>query len=150
DHLALRIVENIEVLGLHSEQLRDPGLVQGLEGGRQVRAVLDDAHGLHAKACSAMVNPLYAALPTTVFSIMSGLAREHGAINLAQGSPAPDGPLATRERAARAILDGPNQYPPMPGLPELRAAVADYYGRTQGVALDWAKEVTITSGATEA
>ncbi|MBI1250358.1 MAG: aminotransferase [Alphaproteobacteria bacterium] len=96
------------------------------------------------------MNPIYAALPTTIFETMSGLARETGAINLGQGFPEEDGPLALREVAARALLEGSNQYPPMRGLPALREAVAAHYGRCHGVSLDWAREVTITSGATEA
>ena len=97
-----------------------------------------------------MANPLYAALPTTIFSVMSGLAKELGAINLGQGFPDAPGPLAIRQKAAEAVLHGDNQYPPMPGLPVLREAVARHYGRRQGLELDWASEVTITSGATEA
>jgi aspartate/methionine/tyrosine aminotransferase len=97
-----------------------------------------------------MANPIYQALPTTIFTVMSGLARELGAINLGQGFPDEPGPRAIREKAAQALLDGDNQYPPMPGLPELRQAVADHYRRTQGLDLDWASEVTVTSGATEA
>ncbi|HWA61687.1 MAG TPA: aminotransferase [Caulobacteraceae bacterium] len=97
-----------------------------------------------------MANPIYTALPTTIFTVMSGLARERGAINLGQGFPDTDGPLAIRRKAAEAMVDGPNQYPPMPGLPELRQAVAAHYAQHQGVDLDWASEVTVTSGATEA
>ena len=97
-----------------------------------------------------MANPIFANLPTTIFEEMSGLARELGAINLGQGFPDAPGPQAIREHAADAVLNGYNQYPPMAGLPELRAAVAAHYARTQGLDLDWASEVTITSGATEA
>jgi len=97
-----------------------------------------------------MANPIYQALPTTIFTVMSGLAREMAAINLGQGFPDEPGPRVIREKASQALLDGDNQYPPMPGLPELRQAVADHYRRTQGLDLDWASEVTITSGATEA
>ena len=97
-----------------------------------------------------MANPIYQALPTTIFTVMSGLARELDAINLGQGYPDEPGPRAIRERAARELTDGDNQYPPMPGRPELRQAVADHYHRTQGLDLDWASEVTVTSGATEA
>jgi len=97
-----------------------------------------------------MVNPLYAALPTTIFSVMSGLAREHGAINLGQGYPDEPGPEAIRRRAAEEAISGDNQYPPMPGRPELREAVARHYARFQGLDFDWAGEITVTSGATEA
>ena len=97
-----------------------------------------------------MANPIYAALPTTIFSVMSGLAQDLGAINLGQGFPDAPGPEAIRRRAAEASIDGDNQYPPMPGIPALRQAVARHYGRHHGVDLDWRSEVTVTSGATEA
>jgi N-succinyldiaminopimelate aminotransferase len=97
-----------------------------------------------------MANPIYTALPTTIFTVMSGLARELGAINLGQGFPDAPGPEAVRRKAAEAVLNGDNQYPPMPGLPELRRAVAGHYARRQGLDLDWESEITVTSGATEA
>ncbi len=97
-----------------------------------------------------MPNPIFANLPTTVFEEMSGLARELGAINLGQGFPDDPGPEAVRRKAAEAVVDGYNQYPPMVGLPALREAVASHYARTQGLDLDWKSEVTVTSGATEA
>ncbi len=96
------------------------------------------------------MNSIYTSLGATVFETMSRLAAERGAINLGQGFPEDDGPLDIRAAAARAAIDGPNQYPPMRGLPELRRAVAEHYRAHHGVALDWAREVTITSGATEA
>ena len=96
------------------------------------------------------MNPLYAALPTTIFEVMSGLARETGAINLGQGFPDEPGPESIRRKAAEAVVDGWNQYPPMRGLPELRRAVSDHYRRHQGLELDWEHEITVTSGATEA
>ena len=97
-----------------------------------------------------MANPIYAALPTTIFTVMTGLAQELGAINLGQGFPDESGPEAIRRRAADETLTGYNQYPPMPGLPALRQAVARHYARHQGLELDWKAEVTVTSGATEA
>jgi aspartate/methionine/tyrosine aminotransferase len=97
-----------------------------------------------------MPNSLYAALPTTIFTVMSGLAREHGAINLGQGFPDEPGPEAILKAAAEALLRESNQYPPMTGLPELREAVARHYERAQGLTLDPATEITVTSGATEA
>jgi aspartate/methionine/tyrosine aminotransferase len=97
-----------------------------------------------------LANAIYAALPTTIFTVMSGLAREHGAINLGQGFPDEPGPLAIRQAAAEAVINGDNQYPPMAGLPELREAVARHYARRQGLDLDWRSEVTVTSGGTEA
>ena len=97
-----------------------------------------------------MGDPILADLPVTVFEEMSGLARDHRAVNLGQGFPDDPGPHAIRAKAADAVLNGYNQYPPMSGLPELRRAVAGHYARSQGLDLDWAAEVTITSGATEA
>ena len=96
------------------------------------------------------MNPVFSGLPTTVFETMSRLAREHGAINLGQGFPDDPGPADLRERGARALVEGSNQYPPMMGLPALRAAVAAHYARHQGLALDPETEVMVTSGATEA
>ncbi|WP_332764851.1 aminotransferase [Phenylobacterium sp.] len=97
-----------------------------------------------------MANPVFANLPTTIFEEMSGLARQHGAVNLGQGFPDDPGPEAIRAKAAEAVMHGYNQYPPMAGLPELREAVARHYAQTQGLDFDWASEITITSGATEA
>lgn len=96
------------------------------------------------------MNPLYANLPTTIFEKMSALARETGAINLGQGFPDAGWPRDVLEAGARALTDGYNQYPPMPGIPELRQAIADHYRRHQGIDLDWQTEITVTSGATEA
>ena len=96
------------------------------------------------------MNPLFANLPTTVFEVMSSLARETGAINLGQGFPDDPGPEDVRRAAAEAVLDGYNQYPSMMGIPELRSAVAAHYRRWQGLDLDPMSEVMVTSGATEA
>ena len=96
------------------------------------------------------MNPIYANLPTTVFEVMSQLARENNAINLGQGFPDDLGPEDVRRKAAEAVLDGYNQYPPMMGLLELREAVAKHYARWHGVTLDPQTEVMVTSGATEA
>ncbi|MBV9075958.1 MAG: aminotransferase class I/II-fold pyridoxal phosphate-dependent enzyme, partial [Methylobacteriaceae bacterium] len=96
------------------------------------------------------MNPIFADLPTTVFEVMSRLARETGAVNLGQGFPDDPGPADVRRVAAEAVVDGWNQYPPMMGLPELRQAVAAHYRHWQGLELDPEGEVMITSGATEA
>lgn len=95
-------------------------------------------------------NPVYAGLGTTIFTTMSALAAETGALNLGQGFPETDGFPEVREAAARALIDGSNQYAPMKGQGALLEAVAGFYGRTQGLSLDPAKNVLITSGATEA
>jgi len=96
------------------------------------------------------MNRLFANLPTTVFEVMSSLARETGAINLGQGFPDDPGPEDVRRAAADAALNGYNQYPSMMGIPELRSAIAAHYKHWQGVDLDAASEVMVTSGATEA
>lgn len=95
-------------------------------------------------------NPVYTGLPMTIFEVMSRLAIEHGAINLGQGFPDVDGPADVKEIAAREIVTGLNQYPPMMGLPALRQAVADANRRFYGLDIDWQREVLVTSGATEA
>jgi aspartate/methionine/tyrosine aminotransferase len=97
-----------------------------------------------------MANTLMAGLGTTVFEVMSGLAREHQSVNLGQGFPDDKGPEAVRRAAADFLVNGHNQYPPMMGLPELRQAVAEHARRFQGLEVDWQTEVLVTSGATEA
>jgi N-succinyldiaminopimelate aminotransferase len=87
---------------------------------------------------------------TSIFETMSHLARTHEAINLGQGFPDEDGPEDIRRVAAQALIDGPNQYPPMLGVPELREAVAEHTARFYGLELDPAREIMVTTGATEA
>jgi N-succinyldiaminopimelate aminotransferase len=96
------------------------------------------------------MNPILADLPTSVFEVMSRLARETGAVNLGQGFPDDPGPEDVRRKAAEAVVNGWNQYPPMMGLPELRAAIAAHYAHWQGLHVDVDNEVMVTSGATEA
>jgi aspartate/methionine/tyrosine aminotransferase len=95
-------------------------------------------------------NPVFAALGTTIFTHMSALAVEHGAVNLGQGFPDEDGPASIREAASRALIDGPNQYPPMRGRIELRKALAGHAKRFYGFDLDPDTDIVVTSGATEA
>jgi len=95
-------------------------------------------------------NVTLSGLGTTVFEVMSALAREHQSVNLGQGFPDDKGPEAVRRAAAEYLLNGHNQYPPMMGLPELRQAVAEHARRFQGLDVDWQTEVLVTSGATEA
>jgi aspartate/methionine/tyrosine aminotransferase len=95
------------------------------------------------------LNPIYTAMPTTVFEHMSHLARELGAINLGQGFPDAPPPPALSAAVLRAMETRSQQYPPSAGVPELRDAVAAFYGRTQGLALT-REHVIVTSGATEA
>ncbi|WP_030898738.1 pyridoxal phosphate-dependent aminotransferase [Streptomyces sp. NRRL F-5126] len=88
---------------------------------------------------------------STIFAEMSALAVRTGAINLGQGFPDTDGPEEVREAAVRALREGRgNQYPPGPGVPELRTAVADHQRRFYGLDFDPDTEVLVTAGATEA
>jgi aspartate/methionine/tyrosine aminotransferase len=95
-------------------------------------------------------NPVFGALGTTIFTVMSALATKHNAINLGQGFPDEDGPMAIREAAAHALLNGPNQYPPMQGVVQLRKAIADHARRFYDLEFDPETEVLVTSGGTEA
>src|SRR3954451_23534282 len=97
------------------------------------------------------LNRTLAEFGTTIFAEMSALAARTGAINLGQGFPDTDGPEEVREAAVRALRDGRgNQYPPGPGVPELRTAVAAHQERRYGLAYDPDTEVLVTAGATEA
>jgi aspartate/methionine/tyrosine aminotransferase len=87
---------------------------------------------------------------TTIFTEMSALAVQHGAVNLGQGFPDFPAPDFIKLAAAEAVAADHNQYPPMPGLPRLRQAAAAQWQRDTGRAVDWQNEVTVTSGATEA
>ena len=93
-------------------------------------------------------NSHFADLPTTIFEVMSGLARTHEAINLGQGFPDSQGPEALRRLACDGLMTGSNQYPPMLGIPALRTAVAEHYGAHQGLELS-PEHVVVTSGATK-
>ncbi|MFJ9041027.1 pyridoxal phosphate-dependent aminotransferase [Streptomyces sp. NPDC102406] len=97
------------------------------------------------------LNRRLAEFGTTIFAEMSALALRTGAVNLGQGFPDTDGPEQVREAAVRALRDGRgNQYPPGPGVPELRTAIAAHQERRYGIALDPDREVLVTAGATEA
>jgi aspartate/methionine/tyrosine aminotransferase len=95
-------------------------------------------------------NTLLANTGTTVFTVMSALATQHGAINLGQGFPDTEGPADVLQAAADALMDQRNQYPPLTGVPELRQAVSHANKRFYGLEIDPATEVVVTSGATEA
>ncbi|MBN0046925.1 pyridoxal phosphate-dependent aminotransferase [Streptomyces actuosus] len=98
-----------------------------------------------------LLNRRLAEFGTTIFAEMSALALSTGSINLGQGFPDTDGPEEIREAAVRALRDGRgNQYPPGPGVPELRTAVAAHQQRRYGLAFDPDTEVLVTAGATEA
>ncbi|WP_372350515.1 pyridoxal phosphate-dependent aminotransferase [Streptomyces sp. KL116D] len=98
-----------------------------------------------------LLNRRLAEFGTTIFAEMSALALSTGSINLGQGFPDTDGPEQVREAAVRALRDGRgNQYPPGPGVPELRTAIAGHQRRRYGIELDPDREVLVTAGATEA
>ncbi|MEV4334943.1 pyridoxal phosphate-dependent aminotransferase [Streptomyces sp. NPDC049597] len=105
----------------------------------------------HAPGSRPLLNRRLAEFGTTIFAEMSALATRTGSINLGQGFPDTDGPEEVREAAVRALRDGRgNQYPPGPGIPELRSAVADHQLRRYGLVHDPDTEVLVTAGATEA
>ncbi len=87
---------------------------------------------------------------TTIFAEMSERALAHDAVNLGQGFPDEDGPAEVLDAAVAAIRSGRNQYPPGPGIPELRQAIAAHQQRFWGITVDPADEVLVTAGATEA
>jgi methionine aminotransferase len=87
---------------------------------------------------------------TTIFSVMSALAQEHGAVNLGQGFPDFDCDPALIAAVEEAMRRGLNQYPPMTGVPALREAVARKMAALYGRSYDPAAEITITAGATQA
>ncbi|MFG2777673.1 pyridoxal phosphate-dependent aminotransferase [Streptomyces prunicolor] len=98
-----------------------------------------------------LLNRRLAEFGTTIFAEMSALALKTGSINLGQGFPDTDGPEEIREAAVRALRDGRgNQYPPGPGVPELRTAIAAHQQRRYGLSYDPDAEVLVTAGATEA
>ena len=104
-------------------------------------------------ALPTMPLPLRSRLPevgTTIFTVMSALARQHGAVNLGQGFPDFDPDPQLLAEVTRAMAEGHNQYPPMAGLPELREAVATSIRQRHGHSYDPGEEITITAGATQA
>ncbi len=96
------------------------------------------------------LNPVFANRPTTIFAVMSALARHHNAVNLGQGFPDEDGPPELIDAAIRALKAGPNQYAPVAGVPELRRALALSNKRFYSLDFDWESETLVTAGATEA
>ena len=97
--------------------------------------------------------PLQTRLPkvgTTIFTVMSGLATEHNAVNLGQGFPDFDCDPLLVEEVSKAMRAGMNQYPPMPGAPVLRESVSAKIASLYGKTYEPATEITITAGATQA
>ena len=87
---------------------------------------------------------------TTIFTVMSQLAAEHGAVNLGQGFPDFDAPARLVDALARAMRDGRNQYSPMTGIPALRQAIAAKTERCYSYRPDTESDITVVSGASEA
>jgi N-succinyldiaminopimelate aminotransferase len=87
---------------------------------------------------------------TTIFAEMSQLAVTTNSVNLGQGFPDTDGPREVLDAAIDAINGGLNQYPPGPGMPVLRQAIADHQQRFYGLQYDPDSEILVTAGATEA
>ncbi len=87
---------------------------------------------------------------TTIFSVMSALAQQHGAVNLGQGFPDFDCDPKLLDAVADAMRRGLNQYPPMPGVPVLRERIADKVEALYGRRYDPEREITVTAGATQA
>src|SRR5688572_23792420 len=87
---------------------------------------------------------------TTIFTVMSALAQQHGAVNLGQGFPDFECDPRRRDAVAAAMRPGQNQYPPMAGIPALREAVAAKIESLHRRRYDPASEITITAGATQA
>src|ERR687886_765811 len=87
---------------------------------------------------------------TTIFAEMSALAVRTGSVNLGQGFPDTDGPAEILAAATEALHGGRNQYPPGPGVPELRQAIAVHQKRFWNLDYDPESEVVVTAGATEA
>ena len=101
---------------------------------------------------NSLANPV-SKLPdvgTTIFTVMSALASEQGALNLSQGFPDFDGPEALLQAVNAHMRSGQNQYPPMAGVAALREAIAAKVSDLYGLACDADTEITVTAGATEA
>lgn len=100
-----------------------------------------------------MPSPIHSKLPnvgTTIFTVMSKMAHDYGAINLSQGFPDFEPAQELLDKVTYYLGAGKNQYPPMIGVPELRQAIAKKFADQNGIEVDPESEITITSGATEA
>ncbi len=97
--------------------------------------------------------PLFSKLPDvgiTIFTVMSKLAADHGAINLSQGFPDFEAPAELIEGVSHYMRRGHNQYAPMQGVPLLRQRIAEKVALLYGATIDPESDITVTSGATEA
>ena len=108
-------------------------------------ATFAEATGFTASFPSRLPN-----VGTTIFTVMSALATEHQAVNLGQGFPDFDCDPTLIGAVNQAMQAGHNQYPPMPGVPALRAGIADKIAQLYGRRYDADSEITVTAGATQA
>ncbi|PKO34713.1 MAG: aminotransferase [Betaproteobacteria bacterium HGW-Betaproteobacteria-7] len=99
---------------------------------------------------SIQIDSRFPAMGTTIFTVMSRLAAECGAVNLSQGFPDFQADRSLFDAMHRHMLAGRNQYPPMAGVPELRQAIVDKVAALYGTRFDAEAEVTVTAGATQA
>ncbi len=110
-------------------------------------------HRMRQHAIKSMSLKINSKLPdagTTIFTIMSKMAQDHGAINLSQGFPDFEPDEGLINRVEYHLRSGKNQYPPMIGIPELRAGISDKLKINSQIDVDSESEITVTSGATEA
>jgi aspartate/methionine/tyrosine aminotransferase len=108
------------------------------------------ANGGRADLAREVASPRVRSFGTSVFTEMSRLANQHGAVNLGQGFPDFPGPSFLKEAAKAAVDADLNQYAVSHGAPRLRAAIARTWNERYGMDIDPEREVTVTSGATEA
>ncbi len=99
---------------------------------------------------SVQINSKLPWVGTTIFTVMSKLAADCGAINLSQGFPDFQAEAMLFDASVAAMREGRNQYPPMAGMPELRAAIADKIEALYGARYDVEQEITVTAGGTQA
>ena len=101
-------------------------------------------------SCPLTVTSRLPQVGTTIFTVMSRLAAEHGALNLSQGFPDFSAPPLLYDLVAKHMRAGSNQYPPMAGVAPLREAIAAKQEALHGARYDPEHEVTVTAGGTEA
>ena len=89
-------------------------------------------------------------IPTSIFSVMSALAYQENALNLSQGFPDFESDLKLIEMVSKAMVNGKNQYAPMPGVFSLRKEIANKIEHLYGISYNPETEITVTAGATQA
>ncbi len=137
-------------LTLMTSQSSDVGSARAATGVADLERPADTVPRWRAMAAVTGLVAEDGTVRPTIFAEMSALALAHEAVNLGQGFPDTDGPAWIRERAIEAINAGANQYPPGPGIPALRQAIARHQQRHYGITLDPDAEILVTTGATEA